>query len=459
MYRSVVLAIPRNKTCKNYPQYSFFPYGPLKLLSYAKKCLPQVSFHLVDAGLYSDDETFLSAILSFHPDLVGISTHTSFAYKECLALNKKLLKRGISTIFGGIHVSTVPHQAVANRNIEIIQGQAFDGFVAYIRQDKKETIPNLVWKKNSSVIENPSAPWRRFDQLPPLNIDIIDIERYWQKFRNFHIGTPPFDEKCYTIFTHEGCLWRDRSRGGCEFCTPSTRTYFPNPHYVWREIANVISKFGPKFLIKDYGDSLSGNWNYVKALVQTKPSQLKPYEDYVFEVYLRSSEVNEQWQIDLLKTLGVLRVYIGYESFSNKILRNIRKGATVESHWRATKLLLSGGFYLLASFVLGCSSEDKTTIKETIEGCYKLKEMCGKKLLFLQASPIAVLPGSRAFNKLTTFEPQYLYEDLIDSEETRRRWYKHFTNFDSIKEAEKIIRETALTLGNLCIFKAIRGYR
>lgn len=211
--------------------------------------------------------------------------------------------------------------------------------------------------------------------------------------------------------------------------------------------------------MKDYGDSLSGNWNYVKELVAARPSQLKPYEDYAFEVYLKPGEVNEPWQIDLLKALGVLRVYIGYESFSDKILRNIRKGATVKSHWRMTKLLLLGGFYLLASCVLGCTGENETTLQETIEGCYRLKEICGEKLLFLQASPIAVLPGSRAFTKLTTLEPQYLDEDLIDFEAVRRRWYRHFTNLGSIEKTEKIIKETALTLGNLCTFKAIRGFR
>lgn len=132
-----MLAIPRNKACKNYPEFSFFPYGPLKLLSYAKKCLPETDFYLIDAGLYPDDETFLAAILSFHPDIVGISTHTSFSYPNCLALAKELFKRNVPTVFGGVHVSTVPHQAVANRKIEVIQGQAFDGFVAYIRKDKK----------------------------------------------------------------------------------------------------------------------------------------------------------------------------------------------------------------------------------------------------------------------------------------------------------------------------------
>lgn len=459
MYRSVVLAIPRSKTSKNYPEFSFLPYGPLKLISYAKECLPEVKFHLVDAGLFSDDEAFLAAIRGFSPDLVGISTHTSFAYSECLTLAKELSQEGVPSIFGGIHVSTVPHQAVASRDIEIIQGQAFDGFVAYVRGDKKDAIPNLVWRRNDSVIENPLAPLRRFDQIPHLNTNLLPIQDYWLRFRDFCIGTPPFHEKCYTVFSHEGCLWRDRSGGGCEFCNLTARAYFPDPHYVWQEIAGVISRFDSGFLVKDYGDSLSGDWDYVKALIEARPPHLKPYEDYVLEVYLKPGEVNETWQVDLLKAIGVLRVYVGYESFSDRILRNIRKGATARLHWRMTDLLLSGGFHILASFVLGCRGEDERTLRETVEGCYRLKEVCGEKLLLISAAPIAVLPGSRAFAKLAALEPQYLEQDLIDFEAIRRDWYGHFTNLGTVEETERTLKETALVLGGLCKFRTVRGFR
>lgn len=458
MYRNVVLAIPRASCGKYYSGYSYVPYGPLKLLAYAKAQLPEVTFKLINGGHFSDEESFLKAILECNPDLVGISTHTTLAYPDCLRLYKKLQEGGVNCVFGGLHVSYLPTLSVANQRIEVIQGQAFDGFVGYVRGDRKEIIPNLVWRQNDIVHQNPIAPWQKFDELPLIDSSFVRIEDYWKDFRDFKAGTPPFHEKCFTIFTHEGCTWRDRNKGGCEFCNLPLKAYFPNPEYVWREIQKVVQEYGPNVFLRDYGDSLTGNWEYVKELVRTRPSPLRPYKDYALDINLGTRHLKEEWQVDLLKTLGVFRAFVGYESFSNRILHNMRKGATIEMHWRATELLVSHGIYIIAGCVLGCTGEDKESLKETTEGFRQLKKFCGDKLFVISASPIAVLPESRAFNKLLALEPKHGLTDNIDFIATRRDWFKHFVNLGSPEEAEKILIGASLELTRLCPLESFYGF-
>ncbi len=435
MYHNVVLAIPRALRQKHYSG-SYLPYGPLKLLSYAKRNLPEVTFSLVDGSHFPDEKSFLGAILARNPDLVGLSAHSTFTYPDCLRIYKQISGNGIDCVFGGLHVSYLPILSVANQGIEVIQGQAFDGFVAYVRGGRKKTIPNLVWKQKDTVHQNPVAPRRKFDELPLLDFSFIRIEDYWKGFQNSGVGMPPFHKKCFTIFTHEGCVWRDRT-GGCKFCHLPLKAYFPNPRNIWREIQKIVQDYGPQIFFRDYGDLLTGNWDYVKQFVKTRPSSLVPFRDYVFEIYSGTRELREGWQADLLKSLGALRVYLGYESFSDRMLQSMRKGATIKDHWRATELLLSRGIYILASCVLGCEGENEESLKENFNGFKQLKEFCGDKLFLIAASQIAVLPGSPIFEQLVAVEPQHGLTDIIDFTATRRDWFRHFVNLGTPEEAEK----------------------
>lgn len=457
MYRNVVLAIPRASCGKNYSEYSYLPYGPLKLLSYAKKCLPEVVFSLVNGSHFPNEESFLRAIFEHKPDLVGLSTHTTLAYPDCLRVYQKLRDRNIACVFGGLHVSYLPILCVTNQGMDVIQGQAFDGFVSYIRSDRKKTTPNLVWKQNNEVLQNQIVARKKFDELPLIDYSLVKIEDYWKGFQDFGVGTPPFHKKCFTIFTHEGCTWRDRT-GGCKFCNLSLKAYFPDSKNIWREIQEIVQNYGPQIFFKDYGDSLTGNWGYVKQLIETRPSSLTPFQDYALEIYLGTRELREEWQVDLLKSLGVLRAYVGYENFSDKMLRSMRKGATVKTHWRATELLISRGIYILAGCVLGCEGENEESLKENFNGFKQLKEFCGDKLLLIAGSPLAVLPGSPVFEQLITIELQHGSTDNIDFIATRRDWLKHFTKLGTPEEAEKRLIQESLELGKLCPLRNYYGF-
>ncbi len=458
-YNKMVLAIPRASTGRNYSENAYLPYGSLKLLSYAKQKLPDVDFRLLSGSHHDSEESLVDAILQENPDIVGISTHTTLSYPNCLDVYHKLLEKGVPCVFGGLHSSYVPEMVVQNQGVDVIRGQAYEGLVAYLTEIDKSKVPDLVWKSpQGNIIHNDRSSPIRYDTLPSINSTLFDIDDFWKGFQENHVGTTPFDEKCFTIFTHEGCVWRDATKGGCTFCQIPQSLYHPNPTNIWNELGKVVEEYGRGIFFKDYGDCLSGDWEYVKALAETRPKHLKPFEDFVLEPYLKTNELRTQEQMDLLKSIGISRAYVGYESFSNEILKKMMKGASTGSHWKATKLLISNGIYILAGCVLGCEGENKKSLQETVNGFTQLRDFCGDNLLLIGASPVAVLPGAPMYKQLIEKEPRHGKTDEVDFVATRRDWLRHFTNLGEPEQAEQTLIETSKDLGNLCRLKNYYGF-
>ncbi|MCP4148799.1 MAG: radical SAM protein, partial [bacterium] len=70
--------------------------------------------------------------------------------------------------------------------------------------------------------------------------------------------------------------------------------------------------------------------------------------------------------VRLMKESGCEAVYMGIESGSNQILKNMNKAATVEDYKRGITLLNQYGIITFASFIIGFPGETDETVKETI---------------------------------------------------------------------------------------------
>lgn len=81
--------------------------------------------------------------------------------------------------------------------------------------------------------------------------------------------------------------------------------------------------------------------------------------------YFRCSNSDEE-AIDLMAESGCKGVFLGIESGSPEILKNMNKAATIEKYADGMKLLHQHGILTFGSFIIGFPGETDETVKETI---------------------------------------------------------------------------------------------
>jgi radical SAM PhpK family P-methyltransferase len=86
----------------------------------------------------------------------------------------------------------------------------------------------------------------------------------------------------------------------------------------------------------------------------------------------RCQYVDEE-TVRLMKESGCESVFLGIESGSNTILRNMRKESYVEAYIKGIQMLKKYGIITYASFIIGFPGETKETIMETFEFIEKVK--------------------------------------------------------------------------------------
>jgi anaerobic magnesium-protoporphyrin IX monomethyl ester cyclase len=161
------------------------------------------------------------------------------------------------------------------------------------------------------------------------------------------------------IRTSCGCPFR------CEFCTYWKKN--PNPTYVKienieRELRSLKQCQSIKHII--ITDDLINVTK--KRLTEICTAFIKNNIHIGWSAFFRSKPIDEE-SAQMLKEAGCTLLSIGFESFSNEILRNMNKNETVEDHLECISLLQSVDIAILGSFVVGFPGETLDTINETIQ--------------------------------------------------------------------------------------------
>jgi radical SAM superfamily enzyme YgiQ (UPF0313 family) len=95
--------------------------------------------------------------------------------------------------------------------------------------------------------------------------------------------------------------------------------------------------------------------------------------------------------IKSFKDSGLRLFLVGYESGNEQILRNIKKGVTLEEMRRFTKACHEAGVVVHGTFILGLPVETRETIEETIRFAQELD------VFSMQVSLAAPYPGTELY--------------------------------------------------------------
>src|ERR1700733_8187081 len=262
----------------------------------------------------------------------------------------------LKVAFVGPPVTIEPDKTlIDNPAIDFVVRREFDYQIAdYAKGKPLEELPGVSFRKNGHVINNPEGPAiENLDELPWVTKVYqrdLDVRRYNVPFLlNPYMalytsrGCPAMCTFCLWPQTHSGHRWRLRSADDIAREMTFAKEAFP---YV-KEI----------FFDDD-------TFNYQKARTIELCNKLKPVN---FTWSCTSRVTTDYDTLKAMKEAGCRLLIVGYESGEQQILKNIKKGATVDMALRFTENCKKLGLVIHGDFIIGLPGETRESIRKTID--------------------------------------------------------------------------------------------
>jgi hopanoid biosynthesis associated radical SAM protein HpnJ len=288
--------------------------------------------------------------------LVLFTSTPGFEGDVKLATAMKGANPNLKIAFVGPHVTTLPERSLREcPAIDFIVRKEFDyATVEFANGKPLEQILGISYLKDGKVMHNLDRPAvEDLDALPDV-VDVykrdLDVPRY-----NVPFLLHPF----VALYTTRGCPAQ------CTFCLwPQTLSGHPwrkrSSDAVAREMAKA-KEYWPNVKEFFFDDD---TFNIQKARTIELCSKLKPLN----LTWSCTSRVTTDYEtLKAQKEAGCRLLIVGYESGNAQILKNIKKGATVERARQFTKDCKKLGLVVHGDFILGLPGETKESIRETID--------------------------------------------------------------------------------------------
>jgi hopanoid biosynthesis associated radical SAM protein HpnJ len=261
----------------------------------------------------------------------------------------------IKIAFVGPHVSVLPEKSLRDcPAIDFVARKEFDyAVVDYAKGKPLEEIAGISFLKDGKAVHNPDAPQiQDLDALPHVT-DIykrdLDVTRY---------NVPFLLNPYVSLYTTRGCPAQ------CTFCLwPQTLSGHPWRKRSTDDVAAEMAKvkaYWPEVKEFFFDDD---TFNIQKARTIELCAKLKP----LGLTWSCTSRVTTDYEtLKAMKEAGCRLLIVGYESGDQQILKNIKKGATVERARDFTKDCHKLGLVVHGDFILGLPGETHETINNTI---------------------------------------------------------------------------------------------
>ena len=355
-----------------YPVWLAYPAGLIK------------ESRLLDAPAHGVDPEETVTIARDYDFVVIFTSTAGFRSDVRLAGMIKDVRSEIKIAFVGPHVSVLPEESLkASSAIDFVARREFDYSVAEFAWGKKiDEIPGLSFRKNGSIIHNPDRPAiEDLDALP----FVVEIFKRDLDFRKYTI--PYLLYPYVSFYTSRGCP------AFCTFCLwPQTMT---GHRWRTRSSDNVVTEVRRALELfpetrEIFFDDDTFTWN--KSRVLELCHKLKPLN---FTWSCNSRVTTDYETLKAMREAGCRLLVVGFESGDPTILKNIKKGATVEQALRFMKDCKRLGITVHGDFQIGHPGETRETIERTIRFAMQLDP------LTMQVSMSHPFPGTEFFNYLT----------------------------------------------------------
>ncbi|MCK4325528.1 B12-binding domain-containing radical SAM protein [bacterium] len=302
------------------------------------------------------DEEYLNQIVEEIADALclGITSMTGFqiagGLEVATAVRKKRPKLPI--IWGGYHSSIFSEQTARNPYVDVVvRGQGEITLLELAESILNRTcfdhVKGITYLKEDKMVNTPDRPFNDINDFPPTPYHLLNLDKYI-----VHDG----NRRTMGIRTSQGCPYN------CGFCaelhvTKRRWSGFTSSR-VLKELSYLAKEHGVNNILV-YDSNFCVDLKRVKEIFQGVIDRgLKITFDFI---NARTDQIcrfdEELWKT--LKRGGCRNFLIGFESGSDRILKFINKGATVEDAIETKKILSRYDMIPSVSLILGFPFDDK----------------------------------------------------------------------------------------------------
>ncbi|MBN1577149.1 MAG: radical SAM protein [Chitinispirillaceae bacterium] len=348
-----------NKILVIKPPYAFYPIG----FAYVLSCLERhnIHFDFIDTLFGYDYKKLIKK-----NDYAAVATGglvSFFKFYNEVVSNVKMINPQLPVIIGGNITKDVRPDFLLHKMgaTYAVAGEAETSLPFLVdlilkKSDHFSDVPGLIFRDPASG-EITMNPVRRLD----LSVD--NILPAWHHINIDHyikISDAPFFDRyqALPVITARGCS------GKCTFCSPSIGSLQTRP------IDHIIQEI--EYLNTHYDFSLIA---FMNEMFFNTGEEIEQFCDAYRKIIPRKGwvcnlRVNAGCDSDAfrsMKSAGCVGVTVGIESGSDKVLKLMRKGTTVEMTAKFFRNAKAAGLRCSGTFMMGNEGENEADLKETID--------------------------------------------------------------------------------------------
>lgn len=337
--------------------FSSPPLGLGYIAAFLRQQHKGVNFKVIDEASGVINEKRLSKELADSGGrlIVGISCMTA-TYSRAIKIAEKIKSKTPDAliIFGGVHVTAFPEEALGTGFVDLVVRQEGEITMSEIYGSLVEgkdiyAIRGISYIRNGKIYHNPNRELADLSILPAFPFDL-------------------FEDKidCYSDFgfvlTSRGCPF------DCIFCSNrliTGRAYRVfDIGYVIDQIRLLARKYGQKSILFGDDNLVADKKRFFKLINALIEERL--HKVVSFNTQIRAEDMTED-VLDLLKKANFRMIACGIETASERLLSFIHKKQTVEQVKRGVKLANAKGLLTGATFIFGFPGETDSDRKKTFQ--------------------------------------------------------------------------------------------
>jgi anaerobic magnesium-protoporphyrin IX monomethyl ester cyclase len=349
---------------------------PFALLTIAAP-LPQkgIRVKIIDQRVDKAWAQNLRVALKQKPLCCGISTMTGtqiYFSIEAAKIIREETGGAVPIVWGGCHPTILPEQTLKSEYVDIVcVGEGDETFVELVETlQLKQPLANvkgIAYLEESDYVFTGERPLLDVETLLPTPWELVDVEAYihpdlylQESRRVLDVGQ-----------TSRGCPYR------CAFCcSAAIRKHKWRPMSVEKSLAIIVENV-KKFRLD--GIWLRDDEFYIDPKRATEICKGIIVNKLNIAWYTSGTRVSDllratDEQMEILKKSGAYLVKVGAESGSNRVLKFIRKGQTVEQILAVNQKCKRFGIKTAFSLMCGFPTETFAEIDQTIDLFFRLQE-------------------------------------------------------------------------------------
>ncbi|MEP2936581.1 MAG: radical SAM protein [Gilvibacter sp.] len=344
-------------------------------------------------------------------DLVLISTYTE-NYSICKQITAHLKQLGIPVIIGGPAFNDQKHvnQFTAIDGVSFVVGSEIDDYlgkllVDYFKGNDIYGYPG-VYSKGQKQVQN-NYIFKKLEQLP-----VPDYSDFpWDKYPN----------RIIPYMTGRGCSW-----GKCNFCTDvvlvNGRSYrSQSSEKVLNDLEELSQQVGTNIIA--FTDlKLNSNVQVWERLIEGIPKIIdNPIWFCAVHVDNRKKNGLDYQTLKNAKQAGLTRISFGFETASQRLLDDMKKGTTVARLDQFVNDVYKAGISLRATMFIGYRDEKAEDLKLTAQFLEKNQD-CFERLKVCRFQVYDMTPIKE---ELSPQELEQLYARQINHEYLNKDYLKY----------------------------------